>query len=183
MSNKDEDKETLKELREITKTKENWGEVIDDVANKLNENHSVIVKAKILWLLGEMGLNYPKQVEAYIIDIAFCLEDEHPKIRERAVNALGRIGRADKNLIIPYLDKIMKMRKGAAVGGGVSGIIFLAIIIFVIVKIIYPKLSGAKDEVLVKAYAVELEGVFKDIQRDYLNQGNFRELKSMMSVK
>ena len=68
----------------------------------------------------------------------------------------------------------MKMRKGAAVGGGVSGIIFLAIIIFVIVKIVMPKLTGAKDEVLVKAYAVELEGVFKDIQRDYLNQGNFR---------
>ena len=77
MANKNEDKEILKELREITKTKENWGEVIDDVANKLNENHSVIVKAKILWLLGEMGLNYPKQVEAYIIDIAFCLDDEH----------------------------------------------------------------------------------------------------------
>jgi len=111
MANKDEDKETLKKLREITKNKENWGEVIDDVANKLNENHSVIVKAKILWLLGEMGLNYPKQVEAYIIDIAFCLDDEHSKIRERAVNALGRIGRADKNLIIPYFDKIMKMRK------------------------------------------------------------------------
>ena len=48
MENKNEDKEILKELREITKTKENWGEVIDDVANKLNENHSVIVKAKIL---------------------------------------------------------------------------------------------------------------------------------------
>lgn len=110
MANKNEDKEILKELREITKTKENWGEVIDDVANKLNENHSVIVKAKILWLLGEMGLNYPKQVETYIIDIAFCLDDEHSKIRERAVNALGRIGRADKNLIIPYFDKIMKMR-------------------------------------------------------------------------
>ena len=57
MANKDEDKETLKKLREITKNKENWGEVIDDVANKLNENHSVIVKAKFLWLLGEMGLN------------------------------------------------------------------------------------------------------------------------------
>ena len=111
MANKNEDKEILKELREITKTKENWGEVIDDVANKLNENHSVIIKAKILWLLGEMGLNYPKQVEAYIIDIAFCLDDEHSKIRERAVNALGRIGRADKNLIIPYFDKIMEMRK------------------------------------------------------------------------
>ena len=52
----------------------------------------------------------------------------------------------------------MKMRKGAAVGGSVSGIIFLAIIIFVIVKIVMPKLTGAKDEVLVKAYAVELGG-------------------------
>ena len=71
MANKNEDKEILKELREITKTKENWGEVIDDVANKLNENHSVIVKAKILWLLGEMGLNYPKQVEIYIIILPF----------------------------------------------------------------------------------------------------------------
>ena len=48
MANKDEDKEILKELREITKTKENRGEVIDDVANKLNENHSVIIKTKIL---------------------------------------------------------------------------------------------------------------------------------------
>ncbi|MBS6152157.1 MAG: hypothetical protein KH703_01890 [Campylobacter gracilis] len=76
---------------------------------------------------------------------------------------------------------MMKMRKGAAVGGGVSGIIFLAIIIFVIVKIIYPKLSGAKDEVLAKAYAVELERAFKDIQRDYLSQGGFRALKSMVS--
>ena len=71
MANKNEDKEILKELREITKTKEDWGEVIDDVANKLNENHSVIVKAKILWLLGEMGLNYPKQVETYIIILPF----------------------------------------------------------------------------------------------------------------
>ena len=77
----------------------------------------------------------------------------------------------------------MKMRKGAAVGGGVSGIIFLAIIIFVIVKIVMPKLTGVKDEALAKAYAVELEGAFKDIQRDYLNQGEFRMLKSMAGSK
>ena len=58
-----------------------------------------------------MGLNYPNKVRIYIEDIVSYLEDKHPKLRERAVNALGRIGRADKNLIIPYLDKIMKMRK------------------------------------------------------------------------
>ena len=111
MVNHKKDKETLKELRELTKVKENWEESLDDVASKLNENYSTTIKAKALWLLGEMGLRYPKQVKTYVQKIAFYLEDEHPKIRERAVNALGRIGRGDRNLIIPYLDEIMKMRK------------------------------------------------------------------------
>ncbi|MBC2575576.1 HEAT repeat domain-containing protein [Peptostreptococcus canis] len=105
-----EDKELLRELRVITKNKENWSANIDNVAGKLNEEHSIEVKAKILWLLGEMGLNYPMQVRIYIEDIVGHLEDEHPKLRERAVNALGRIGRADKNLVISYLDKLMKMK-------------------------------------------------------------------------
>lgn len=35
--------------------------------------------------------------------------NNNPKLRERAVNAIGRIGRADKNLVLPYLDKLMKM--------------------------------------------------------------------------
>lgn len=111
MINHKKDKETLKELRELTKVKENWEERLDDVASKLNDNYSTAIKAKALWLLGEMGLRYPKQVKVYVQEITFYLEDEHPKIRERAVNALGRIGRGDKNLIIPYLDKIMKIRK------------------------------------------------------------------------
>ena len=104
-----EDRELLKELREITKNKENWGEVIDDVANKLNENHSDDVKAKVLWLLGEMGLNYPLEVKKCVADIATYLHDDCSKLRERSVNALGRIGRADEHLIVPYLDKIMEM--------------------------------------------------------------------------
>ncbi len=109
-----EDKEILKELREITKAKEKWEESVDEIANKLKTKYSVSVKAKVLWLLGEMGFIYPKQIEPYMEDIVFYLEDKQPKIRERAVNALGRIGRADKNLIIPYFDKIMKMRKDKA---------------------------------------------------------------------
>ena len=111
MINSKEDKDILKEIREITKNKEKWEDIIDSVAFFLNENSSIVVKSKILWLLGEMGLNYPNKVRIYIEDIVSYLEDKHPKLRERAVNALGRIGRADKNLIIPYLDKIMKMRK------------------------------------------------------------------------
>ncbi len=106
-----EDRELLKELREITKNKENWKTAIDEVSIYLNENHSDDVKAKVLWLLGEMGLNYPLEVKKYVADIATYLHDDCSKLRERSVNALGRICRADEHLIVPYLDKIMEMRK------------------------------------------------------------------------
>lgn len=104
------DKETLKELRDITKNKEGWKSNIDDVAVKLNEDYSIAVKAKALWLLGEMGLKYPMEMEPYIEDIASYLEDDNPKLRERSANAIGRIGRGDKNLVIPYMDRLMKMK-------------------------------------------------------------------------
>ena len=105
MVNKNQDKAIMDELRNIQKDKENWKNNFDLVIVKLNKNYSVDVKAKALWILGEMGLMYPEQVETCIGEIAEYLEDEHPKLRERAINALGRIGRADKNLIIPYLNK------------------------------------------------------------------------------
>ena len=111
MVNIGEDRELLKELREITKNKESWNVVIDEVAAKLNENHSDDVKAKVLWLLGEMGLNHPLEVKKHVADIASYLHDDCFKLRERSVNTLGRIGRANKHLIAPYLDKIMEMRK------------------------------------------------------------------------
>jgi len=109
MAKSGKDKEILKELREITKNKEHWKETIDTIAVKLNGNYSVDVKAKVLWLLGEMGLRYPEKMEMYVKDIVGYLDDKHPKLRERALNALGRIGRADKEFILPYMDKLMKM--------------------------------------------------------------------------
>lgn len=111
MTNSIDDENILLELRELTKNKENWETKIDDVAVKLNENYSDAVKAKMLWLLGEMGLKYPIKIETYLEDIFSYLESDNPKLRERSTNALGRIGRADKNLVIPYLNKLMEMRK------------------------------------------------------------------------
>ncbi len=102
--------ETLNELRNITKNKETWKDNIDDVASKLNGNYPIAVKAKALWLLGEMGLKYPTEIEGHVGDIAGYLEDDNSKLRERSANAIGRIGRADKNLIIPHLDRLMAMR-------------------------------------------------------------------------
>ena len=108
MPEKDE-KEILKELREIQKCND-WQNNIDNVAEKLNDGYSVNVKAKALWILGEMGLKYPQQVKSHIEQIAEHLEDESPKLRERSINALGRIGRADNNLVISYLDKLINAR-------------------------------------------------------------------------
>ena len=105
-----DDKEILAELRKIQKDKDNWKDNINDVAIFLNDNYSVEVKAKALWIIGEMGLVHLEEVKEYVDEIAGYMEDDHPKLRERSINALGRIGRADKNLIIPYLDSLMKKR-------------------------------------------------------------------------
>ena len=50
-------------------------------------------------------------MKEYIGKIAEYMENKHPKLRERSLNALGRIGRADKDLIIPYFDRLMKLEK------------------------------------------------------------------------
>ena len=110
---KTQDQAILKLLREITKNKENWETLIGEVVEKIEAEYSDIVKAKALWLLGEMGLKYPHMLGLHIEKIATYLDDNNPKIRERAVNALGRIGRRDKNLILPYFDKLMSMKDDA----------------------------------------------------------------------
>ena len=108
------EKVILNELREIQKSNESWKSSIDDVAEKLDESYSVNVGAKALWILGEMGLRYPQQVEPHVERIAGYIEDANPKLRERSINALGRIGRADKNIILPYFDQLMKAREDKA---------------------------------------------------------------------
>ena len=100
----------LKDLRDITKNKECWAENIDNVAAILDKEHSDSVKAKALWILGEMGLKHPAEIERHVDVIAGYLDDENPKLRERSANAIGRIGRADKNLVLSYMDRLMEMR-------------------------------------------------------------------------
>lgn len=107
---KSNDDDLLKKLRDITKNKECWAESIGEVAAILDEDYSVSVKAKALWLLGEMGLRYPAEIECYVDNIASFLDDNDSKLRERSSNAIGRIARADKNLIIHHIDRLMEMR-------------------------------------------------------------------------
>lgn len=103
------EKEFLDKLKLLTKSKDKWEFAIDDIATGLLEKYSSAVTAKVLWLLGEMGLQYPLRMQEHIGKIANYLENKDPKLRERAVNAIGRIGRTDKNLVLPYLDRLMQM--------------------------------------------------------------------------
>ncbi len=93
--------ELYKELGVLTKDKSRWEESIPYVATLLNDESGKI-QAKALWLLGEMGLEHPSSVRDSVASIAAFCDSKDPHLRERAVNALGRIGRADYPLIEKY---------------------------------------------------------------------------------
>ena len=93
--------ELYKELGTLTKDKDRWEENIPYVASLLAHD-SEKIQAKALWLLAEMGLAYPLSVRDAVPAIASFCNSPVPLLRERAVNALGRIGRGDYSLIEPY---------------------------------------------------------------------------------
>ena len=102
------EKELYSKLGDLTKRKEDWKDNISFVGALL-ENQSLKITAKALWLIGEMGLQYPEDVEPYVSKIASYLKSPDDLLRERALNALGRIGRADFNLVNPYMEAIFEM--------------------------------------------------------------------------
>ncbi len=86
------EEELYKELGILTKDKDKWKEAIPYVSSLLSHD-SVKILAKALWLLGEMGFIYPQSVQDAFPAIASFLDSPEPLLRERAINALGRIGR------------------------------------------------------------------------------------------
>ena len=93
--------ELYKELGTLTKNKEKWKESILYVFSLLTYD-SVKIQAKALWMLGEMGLIYPQSVLASVPTIASFLDSPEPLLQERAISALGRIGRGSYPVIEPY---------------------------------------------------------------------------------
>ena len=96
-----------KELGELTKSKDRWKESIPYVSSLLTHD-SVKIQAKALWLLGEMGLMYPLAVQDTVPTIVSFLDSPEPLLRERAVNALGRIGRGSYPMIEPYWSDLFR---------------------------------------------------------------------------
>ena len=99
--------ELYKELGALTKEKGRWKESIPYVSSLLT-HESIKIQAKALWLLGEMGLIYPQPVQDAVPVIVPFLDSPTPLLRERAVNALGRIGRGDFRVIRPYWQSLFR---------------------------------------------------------------------------
>ena len=99
--------ELYKELGILTKDKERWEESIPYVASLLS-HESVKIQAKVLWMIGEMGLVYPESVKAVVPVIASFCDSQVSLLRERAVNALGRIGRGDYHVIEQYWSSLFR---------------------------------------------------------------------------
>ena len=95
------EEELYRELGKLTKERDRWQESILYVSSLLS-HASVKIQAKALWLLGEMGLKYPNSIRKYVPAVATFRDSAEPLLRERAVGALGRIGRADYPAIEPY---------------------------------------------------------------------------------
>ena len=99
--------ELYKELGALIKDKDKWKEKIPYVSSLLT-HESVKIEAKVLWMLGEMGLAYPLQVQDTVPVIASFCDSPEPLLRERAINALGRIGRSDYHVIEPYWNDLFR---------------------------------------------------------------------------
>lgn len=104
--------ELYRDLGTLTKNRNTWEENIPYVASLL-ASESVKIKAKALWLLGEMGLQYTDVIEPHVAQIVLFLDSQNDLLRERALNALGRIGRGRFETVRPWWDSIMaKARDG-----------------------------------------------------------------------
>ena len=93
--------ELYKSLGALTRNKDEWERSIPYVSSLLSSD-SVRIRAKALWLLGETGLKHPASIRDSVPAIASFCDSAEPLLRERAINALGRIGRSCFHLIEPY---------------------------------------------------------------------------------
>lgn len=103
-----DDERLYKELGILTKKKADWEENIAYIGSLL-EHQSVKITAKALWMIGEMGLLFPDKVAIYIEKIASFLESPETLLRQRALNALGRIGRGKYRVIQPFWDRMFRL--------------------------------------------------------------------------
>jgi len=112
MNNKEE-KIILQELSLIAKGGKYSAEQIAYIASCLTVC-SVKIKAKAIWLMGEAGFKCPNSVCAYVPQIAENMRSNDDLLRERALNALGRIGKSEFVLSALYFTEMVSLAHDTA---------------------------------------------------------------------
>ena len=107
--------ELYRKLGALTKKKDEWKANIPYVSSLLGTDY-VKIRAKALWLLGEMGLAYPDLLEEHVPAVASFCGSAEPLLRERAVIALGRIGRGSFCSVEPYWEGLFRFASDDAAG-------------------------------------------------------------------
>ena len=105
--------ELYKALGALTKNKDEWETSIPYVSSLLT-SESARIQAKSLWLLGEMGLAFPNSITEQVPAIAAFCDSPEPLLRERAINALGRIGRGSYRAIELYWKRLFQFASDEA---------------------------------------------------------------------
>lgn len=100
--------ELYRELGALTRDRDRWEENIPYVSSLLDHD-SEKIQAKALWLLGEMGMAHPLSVQDAVPRIASFCDSAVPLLRERAVHALGRIGRGSFPVIEPFWEGLFRL--------------------------------------------------------------------------
>ncbi len=104
--------ELYRALGALTKDADAWPQSVPFVSSLLASD-SVKIRAKALWLLGETGLKDPSSIRDHVSAVAAFCDSTEPLLRERALNALGRIGRGSFALIEPYWEGLFRFADDA----------------------------------------------------------------------
>jgi len=110
-----EKKELIKKVKAISRNGfHNIGKInsddIDYLTQNIKSNDNELVE-KIYWAIGQIGVNKPEIVK-HLVNYAFeDLQNECSTIRENALFALGRTGRADINLVKDRINEIINLYK------------------------------------------------------------------------
>ena len=104
-----------KELQKLTDDRSEWEDSVPFVSSLLDSG-SQRIKAKAIWLLGEIGLSLPSAVADTVPAIAAFCDSDDPLLRTRAVNALGRIGRGSYGSVRPYWEDLFRFASDSDAG-------------------------------------------------------------------
>ena len=110
-----EKRELIKKVKTISRngfhnTETINGEDIDFLAQNIKSTDKELVE-KIYWTIGQIGIHRPEIVKHLINYALEDLQNECPAIRENALFALGRTGRADVNLVKDRMNEIINLYK------------------------------------------------------------------------